>query len=69
MALHLVAVTRFALFRIGERNSQGSKSQAPEVLTTPGASFLVAGGRYDTVCDLPVPLMLPVAGQVAARAA
>ncbi len=29
---------------------------------------MVAGGRYDTVCDLPVPLMLPVAGQVAARA-
>ena len=31
--------------------------------------FVVAGERYDTVCDLPVPLMLTVAGQVAARAA
>ena len=30
---------------------------------------MVAGGRYDTVCDLPVPLMLPVVGQVAAHAA
>ena len=26
---------------------------------------MVAGGCYDTVCTLPVPLMLPVAGQVA----
>jgi hypothetical protein len=25
-----------------------------------------AGGRYDTVCDLPVPLRLPVVGQVSA---
>ena len=25
--------------------------------------------RYDTVCDLPVPLRLPVEGQVAAHAA
>ncbi len=30
---------------------------------------VVAGGCYDTVCPLPVPLMLPVMGQVAARAA
>ncbi len=30
---------------------------------------VVAGGCYDTVCDLPVPLMLPVMGQVAAHAA
>ena len=30
---------------------------------------MVAGRRYDTVCDLPVLLMLPVVGQVAVRAA
>jgi hypothetical protein len=42
------------------------KTKAPEVLTTPGASLLVAGGRYDTVCDLPLPL--PVVGLIGARA-
>ena len=30
---------------------------------------MVAGEGYNTVCDLPVPLMLPVAGRVAAHAA
>jgi hypothetical protein len=30
---------------------------------------VVPEGCYDTVCDLPVPLMLPVVGQVAVRAA
>jgi hypothetical protein len=49
--------------------SEKPNRKAPEVLKTPGASFLVAGGRYDTVCDLPVALLLPVAGQVEARAA
>ena len=29
---------------------------------------MVAGGRYDTVCTLPVPLMLPAVGQVRACA-
>ena len=38
--------------------------EAPEVLTTPGASFLGSGGRYAGVYTLPVPVMLPVAGQV-----
>ncbi len=31
--------------------------------------FVVAGGRYARVCTLPVPLTLPVVGQVAVRAA
>jgi hypothetical protein len=31
--------------------------------------MVVGGRRYDTVCDLPVPLVLPVVGQVAAHAA
>ena len=39
-----------------------------EALTTPGASFLGSGGCYDTVGDLPVPLMLLVMGQVASTA-
>ena len=30
---------------------------------------MVAGGCYDTVCTLPVPLMLPVVGQVETVAA
>jgi len=34
-----------------------------------GRLILVAGGRYDTVCPLPVRLRLPVAGRVAAYAA
>ena len=41
------------------------KSKAPG---TPRAE-VVAGVRYDRVCDLPVPLVLPVLGQVEARAA
>ena len=32
-------------------------------------ALLVAGGCYDRVCPLPVPLTLPVAGQVAAQTA
>jgi len=28
----------------------------------------MGGARYDRVCDLPVPLMLPVEGQVAVAA-
>ncbi len=33
------------------------------------ADSVVAGGRHDTVCDLPMPLVLPVVGQVAKAAA
>jgi hypothetical protein len=38
--------------------------KAPEVLTTPGASFLGSGGRYARI-SLLVPLLLPVAGRSA----
>jgi len=34
-----------------------------------GRFIFRSGGRYDTVCDLPVALMLPVVGQVSADAA
>ena len=55
--------------------SPGPFSQEAQTTKRPKSSrlralhFLVAGGRYDTVCDLPVLLRLPVVGQVALRAA
>jgi hypothetical protein len=48
-------------------DTQPLEDKAPEVLTTPGASFLGSGGRYARVCPLPVPLLLPVMGLIGAR--
>ncbi len=42
------------------------KQKRPKSSRLRALHFLVAGGCYDTVCALPVPLRLPVAGQVAA---
>ena len=52
---------------------EGALMLRPEMLRVPKRTprptdCVVAGGCYDTVCDLPVPLVLPVAGQVAAHA-
>jgi hypothetical protein len=41
----------------------------PEPFDSDGLIFGAEGGRDARVCTLPVPLMLPVVGQVGARAA
>ena len=53
---------------------EGSAILAPEMLRTPKrtsepADSVVAGGRYDTVCSLAMPLVRPVAGRVGAAVA
>jgi hypothetical protein len=45
---------------------EGQTTKRPKSSRLRALHCLVAGGCYDTVCDLPVPLRLPVAGQVAA---
>jgi hypothetical protein len=47
----------------------GETTRAAQAQPKQRGKCVVAGGCYDTVCTLPVPLELPVAGWVAARAA
>jgi hypothetical protein len=68
----LLGDERLRVYRDGR--IEGALMLRPEMLRapkrTPGPTdSVVAGGCYDTVCDLPVALVLPVAGQVLLRAA